>query len=220
MQSEIFAIIPTDSKSITTMQKTVVEEIRSIIMHCKFGAVFFVSSFPEYDVEYVTKLLPVFEKEGLIFRISKGVYVKARKTQFGILYPSAFEIAAEIAKRDKAVIIPTGVTATNRLGFSEQVPMITSFLTTGSSRRLAIGKRTVVLKHGAPKNFAFKSALMRDLVQALRCIGENNITAKDEVQISKLLKENTDMEIIAKDLLLAPMWMRSIIKRNIKGPAL
>lgn len=202
------------------MQKTVVEEIRSIIMHCKFGAVFFVSSFPEYDVEYVTKLLPVFEKEGLIFRISKGVYVKARKTQFGILYPSAFEIAAEIAKRDKAVIIPTGVTATNRLGFSEQVPMITSFLTTGSSRRLAIGKRTVVLKHGAPKNFAFKSALMRDLVQALRCIGENNITAKDEVQISKLLKENTDMEIIAKDLLLAPMWMRSIIKRNIKGPAL
>lgn len=220
MRSEIFAIIPTDTKCITTMQKTVIEKIRSIITHCKFGEVFFVSSFPQYDVEYVTKLLPVFEKEGLIFRISKGVYVKARKTQFGILYPSAFEIATEIAKRDKAVIIPTGVTATNRLGFSEQVPMITSFLTTGSSRRLAIGKRTVVLKHGAPKNFAFKSALMRDLVQALRYIGENNITAKDEVQISKLLKENTDMGTIEKDLLLAPMWMRSIIKRNIKGPAL
>ena len=202
------------------MQKTVVEKIRSIIMHCKFGAVFFVSSFPDYDVEYVTKLLPVFEKEGLIFRISKGVYVKARKTQFGILYPSAFEIAAEIAKRDKAAIIPTGVTAANLLGFSDQVPMVTSFLTTGSSRKIAIGKRKIVLKHGAPRNFAFKSALMRDLVQALRCIGESNVTAKDEAQISKLLKDNTDMEIIAKDLLLDPVWMRNIIKRNIKDTAL
>lgn len=61
---------------------------------------------------------------------------------------------------------------------------------------------------------------MRDLVQALRCIGESNVTAKDEAQISKLLKDNTDMEIIAKDLLLAPVWMRNIIKRNIKDTAL
>ena len=58
-------------------------------------------------MEYVTKLLAIFEKEGIISRISKGVYVKARKTRFGILYPSAFELASEIAKRDKAVIIPT-----------------------------------------------------------------------------------------------------------------
>ena len=110
------------------MQTSVVEKIKKKIIHCKFGEVFFVSSFPQYDVEYVTKLLAVFEKEGIISRISKGVYVKARKTRFGILYPSAFELVTEIAKRDKAVIIPTGVTAANQLGFSTQVPMITSFL--------------------------------------------------------------------------------------------
>ena len=52
------------------MQKTVVEKIRSVIMHCKFGAVFFVSSFPEYVVVYVTKRLPVFALEGLISSIS------------------------------------------------------------------------------------------------------------------------------------------------------
>ena len=174
------------------------------------------SSFPQYDVEYVTKLLAIFEKEGIISRISKGVYVKARKTRFGILYPSAFELATEIAKRDKAVIIPTGVTAANPLGFSTQVPMTTSFLTTGSSRKLSIGKSMIVLKHGAPRNFAFKGVLMRDLVQALRCIGENNITAEDEKQIAKLLAENPETATIEHDLLLAPVWMRNIIKRNIK----
>lgn len=202
------------------MQKSVVEKIKRKIIHCKFGEVFFVSSFPQYDVEYVTKLLAVFEKEGIISRISKGVYVKARKTRFGILYPSAFELVTEIAKRDKAVIIPTGVTAANQLGFSTQVPMITSFLTTGSSRKLVMGKRIIVLKHGAPRNFAFKGVLMRDLVQALRSIGKNNVTLKDEAQISKLMAENLEMETIEHDLLLAPVWMRNIIKRNIKNKPL
>ena len=67
---------------------------------------------------------------------------------------------------------------------------------------------------------AFKGVLMRDLVQALRCIGEKNITADDEKQISKLLAENPEEETIEHDLLLAPAWMRNIIRRNIKSKAL
>ena len=198
------------------MQEAVVKKIKSKILHSKFGEVFFVSSFPQYDVEYVTKLMAIFEKEGIISRISKGVYVKARKTRFGILYPSAFELVTEIAKRDKALIIPTGATAANQLGFSTQVPMTTSFLTTGSSRKLSLGKRNVLLKHGAPRNFAFKGILMRDLVQALRSIGENNITSEDEKHLSKLLAEYPEKETIEQDILLAPVWMRNIIRRNIK----
>ena len=62
------------------MQDAVVNKIKSKIAHGKFGEVYFVSSFPQYDVEYVTKLLAIFEKEGIISRIAKGGYVKARKT--------------------------------------------------------------------------------------------------------------------------------------------
>ena len=88
------------------MENAVVQQIRKRITRSKFGEIFFVSSFPQYDVEYVTKLLAIFEKEGLITRIAKGVYVKARKTRFGILYPSAYELVKEISKRDKAKVIP------------------------------------------------------------------------------------------------------------------
>ena len=91
------------------MDNTVAQKIRTKISRSKFGEIFFVSSFPQYDVEYVTKLLAIFEKEGLITRIAKGVYIKARKTRFGILYPSVYELVEEIAKRDKAKIIPTGI---------------------------------------------------------------------------------------------------------------
>lgn len=58
---------------------------------------------------------------------------------------------------------------------------------------------------------------MQELVQALRSIGENNITQEYEWQIAKLLAETPEKETIEHDLLLAPVWMRQIIKRNIKG---
>lgn len=39
-----------------SMENAVVQQIRKRITRSKFGEIFFVSSFPQYDVEYVTKL--------------------------------------------------------------------------------------------------------------------------------------------------------------------
>ena len=199
------------------MQKTVEHKVRAKITYARYGEVFFVSTFHQFDVEYVTKLLAQFEKEGLITRIAKGVYVKAKKTRFGVVYPSAFELVTEIAKRDKAKIFPTGDTAANRLGFSTQVPMNASFLTSGSSRKLKLGNRTVTLTHGSPKKFAYKGKLMPELVQALRSIGEDNITESVEKRVAQLLSATLETETIEHDLLLAPVWVRHIIKRNLKA---
>ena len=198
------------------MQNTVEYKVRRTLTRVRYGTVLFTSSFPQFDLEYVTKLLAQFEKEGLITRIAKGIYVKAKKTRFGVVYPSAFELVTEIAKRDKAKIIPTGETAANRLGFSTQIPMNTCFLTSGSSRTLKLGNRTVTLTHGAPKNFAYKGKLMPELVQALRSIGENNITETVEKRVAQLLNETPETTTIEHDLLLTPVWIRQIIKRNIK----
>ena len=199
------------------MQRTVEQKIRAKITYAKYGEVFFVSSFPQFDVEYVTKLLAMYEKEGLITRIAKGVYVKAKKTRFGVVYPSAFELVTEIAKRDKAIVFPTGETAANRLGFSTQVPMNACFITSGTPRKLKLGNRTVTLKHGVPKNFAYKGKLMPELVQALRSIGEENITDAVDKRVAQLLYETPELETIEHDLLLAPVWIRQIIKKNIKN---
>ncbi len=199
------------------MQKTVEHKVRAKITYARYGEVFFVSTFHQFDVEYVTKLLSQFEKEGLITRIAKGVYVKAKKTRFGVVYPSAFELVTEIAKRDKAKIFPTGDTAANRLGFSTQVPMNASFLTSGSSRKLKLRNRTVTLTHGSPKKFAYKGKLMPELVQALRSIGEDNITESVEKRVAQLLSATLETETIEHDLLLAPVWVRQIIKRNLKA---
>ena len=198
------------------MQNTVEQKIRAKIAYARYGAVFFVSSFPQFDVEYVTKLLAQFNIEGLITRIAKGVYIKAKNTRFGVVYSSAFELVSEIACRDKAKVYPAGETAANRLGFSTQVPMNACFITSGTPRTLKLGNRTVTLKHGVPKNFAYKGKLMPELVQALRNIGENNITEAVEKRVAQLLSETPETATIEHDLLLTPVWVRNIIKRNIK----
>lgn len=204
------------NQSRNSMQNTIEHKVKAKITHARYGEVFFVSTFHQFDVEYVTKLLAQFEKEGLITRIAKGVYVKVKKTRFGVVYPSAFEIVTEIAKRDKAIVFPTGETATNRLGFSTQVPMNACFITSGSPRKLKLGNRTITLKHGVPRNFAYKGKLMPELVQALRSIGEENITESVEKRIAQLLSATPETETIEHDLLLAPVWVRQIIKRNLK----
>ncbi|WP_315192770.1 DUF6088 family protein [Capnocytophaga sputigena] len=196
------------------MKGTVSQKVRNRIVHGKFGEIFFVSSFPKYDVEYTTKLLSLFEKEGLITRIAKGVYAKVKKTRFGILYPSVYELVEQIAKRDKAKVIPTGETAANRLGFSTQIPMNTTFLTSGSPRKLILNGRTITLKHGAPKNFAYKNKLIAELVQALRSIGEYNITPENKDTITKIFTNIQNSDIVEHDLFLAPFWIQKLIKKN------
>ena len=71
------------------------------------------------------------------------------------------------------------------------------------------------LKHGAPKNFAFRGRLMPELVQVLRSIGEHNITHDVETRIGQLFTETPGTDTIEYDLLLAPVWMRQVIKKGI-----
>ena len=191
------------------------ERIRREVTRGKYGAVFTTSSFPGVTANYATKLLSAFEKDGLLVRISKGVYLKAKKTRFGVSYPPVEKIVSQIAKRDKAKIFPTGETAANMIGLSEQVTMKTCFLTSGTARELNIDGRTVVLKRAAPKNFAYNNEVVGILVQALRSIGTENITDETKAKIPAILTDvKTDRRFEA-DLKLAPAWVEKLILEQL-----
>lgn len=192
------------------------ERIRREVTRGKYGLIFTPSSFPWLTANYATKLLSTFEKEGLLVRIAKGVYLKARRTRFGVSYPPIEEIVSQIAKRDKAKIFPTGDTAANMLGFSEQVPMKTCFLTSGTARDLNIGGRIVELKRAAPKNFAYNNEILGVLVQALRCIREENITDEIMSKIPAILADVERDRRFDADLKLAPAWIEKLILERIK----
>lgn len=94
----------------------------------------------------VTRALSRLEKEGMLVRISQGIYLYPMRNRFGILKPCIDDIAVAIAQKDKAGIIPSGLTALNKLALSTQVTMNAVYLTDATAREIKIGNRTIVLK--------------------------------------------------------------------------
>lgn len=108
--------------------------------------------------------------------------------------------------------MPTGSTAANLLGLSTQIPMNVSYLTTGSSRKINIGNRFIQFKHAAPKNFAYKGTTIPLIVQALRELGEKNINEETLSSLALYIEKAKDKDSFVSDLILAPVWIQSIIK--------
>lgn len=192
------------------------QTLREQILSSEDGAIFFRNDFPQYHPESVGRILTDLTEEGELIRIASGIYIKPRMSRFGPVMPSIEHIVKAISIRDKAQILPSGDTALNALGLSTQVPMSYSFLTTGSARKLSIGKRQVTLKRGVPRNFAYKTQLIGLIVQALRCLGEPNVTSKELEQIQRLITKESDKEALIKDVHMMPVWMKRIIKPMIK----
>ena len=147
-------------------------------------------------------------------RVARGVYCYPKIDKvlgLGILYPTIEEIAAAIARRDKAKIVPTGTYALNKLGLSTQLPMNVVYLTDGSPRKVKLeGNRGIQFKHTAKKNLSFQNEIAMLLTFALREIGENNINDTQLAHVRNLVK-SIPLETIKKDFALIPAWIRKII---------
>lgn len=194
-------------------------EITKRIENMHEGQILFISDFSDLNgnEKVLSRALSAEEKKGNIVRLAKGMYLRPKSTRFGIVYPSVDEMVKAIAHRDKSKVQPCGMTALNMLGLSTQVPTKYTYLTSGSSRKLKLGDRLIELKRSVPKNFVFKTTLGALLMQALKSLGEKNISKQEIVQISKLIDNEKRMEHFKLDILLMPIWMRKLITNIINN---
>ena len=186
--------------------------LKSRIKALPVDSVLFRSDYPEYHSEFVGSTLAELTESGVLFKMAQGIYVKPRKSRFGLVFPSIEKIVQAIAMRDNAEVLPSGTTALNALGLSTQVPMNYSYLTSGSERTIKLANRQVVLKRGVPKNFCYKTRLIALLTQALRALKQENIGDSEIQIIRELIAKETDKESLAKDIDAMPGWMKRIIK--------
>ena len=192
--------------------QSVHQQVLTIILGFERGEIFFPEKFDYIgNSDSIRQALSRICKDGLIIRISKGIYLyPIIDSELGFLYPSVDTVAKAIAKRDKARIIPTGAYALNRLGLSSQMPMNVIYLTDGISRRIRIGNQTITFKQTAPKNFSFKGEVTPLVVFALKEIGKDAVTDEDIKQIEKILRFEKK-EIIVSDAYIAPRWITDTI---------
>ena len=180
------------------------------------GTALFASDFIRYgEKKSINKTLERMTNDGTILRIGRGIYYYPKidkELGLGILYPTLEEVADGIAKRDKAHVVPTGLYALNRLGFSTQIPMNVVFMTDGYSRKISLlNGGTIEFKRSSPKYMAFHSRLAMLLTSAYRCIGKEHITPEIIARTKELLAKE-EKKVIEQDYQLMPAWVSSIIK--------
>lgn len=180
------------------------------------GTLLFPEDFSEFgSSEAIRKALQRLEEKGVIRRVAQGIYVRPIiSTYIGEVLPSAEEVAVAITKRDRVRTLPTGSYALNALGLSTQVPMNIVLLTDGSPRIIKVGKRTIKFKKTTPKNLLAKGVISRLVIQALKEIGRNRLTAAEEEKIIELLKKENPQDLL-HDIPLAPVWIQVIMKKAL-----
>ncbi len=195
--------------------KSVVNEIENKLKYGRRGKILFASDFSSFGLpKAVNKAMERLTQSGMLIRLAQGIYLYPQiDTRLGLgeLYPTVETIAREIAKRDKARIVPTGVYALNALGFSTQIPMNVVFLTDGAARKIKIGNgQGIVFKRTVAKNLSYKNDVLILVVAALKEIGESKVTTEQLTKIKELILKEKQEDIMT-DLQLAPAWIKKLI---------
>ena len=191
-------------------------QIKTEILRKKKGKIFFLEDFAQIgNKNAVRQTLFRLCNEKFIIRLSAGIFLYPKMDKYiGLIYPSIEEIAKEIAKREKARLIPTGVYALNALGLSTQMPMRVVFLTDGTPRIINIeGKASIKFKKTIPKYLALQGKITTLVIFALKEIGQKQVS---EAHLSKIKKalEQEKIANIEHDVKLAPEWIANILKTN------
>jgi len=199
--------------------QSVEKEIVMYISKRRRGKMYFTNDFSGFGSDGAVRIaLMRLANSKVLLRLARGIfYYPIIDKELGInLLPSIEDVAAALAQRDKARIVPTGDYAKNKLGLSTQVPTNVVFLTNSTPRKVKIGKSHITFKKASSKNFAYKSYITMLAALALSEIGKDCVTEQDIAIITPLLLKE-DKTKIEKDLTLMPAWERNIIKKIING---
>ena len=195
------------------MSNTVETQVLKKIRSANRGTLFFVENFLfAGNAKAVNKALERLVDKKELTRVATGMYTRPKKSKLlGFITPTVEKIATAIASRDKARIVSTGSYALNALGLSTQVPLNAVYLTDGAARIIKVGKRTIQFKRTTPKNLSAKGSISKLVIQALKAISKDKVSIDEERKILGLLRKEKP-EYLEHDILLAPEWIRKIMR--------
>ena len=127
-------------------------------------------------------------------------------------------IANAIAKRDHVNIKPTGISALNKLGLSQQVPTKHVYITNGQPRKYKIGGNEIHFKSASPKKLALSGPISSLVILAMDELGPNVFIEKFASKIKELLKKE-ETEILENDMKLASSWIARELFNILSEPS-
>ncbi len=149
---------------------------------------------------------------GTIRRVIRGLYDYPRysKKLDRELSPDIDRVAHALARKFGWRIQATGPAALNLLGLSTQVMGRVAYLSDGPDRTYRVGGQELVFEHTMLKEAGFKQRESSLLVQALKTLGPDRITADTIRALRGFLNAGLRAKVL-KDTATASGWVRDTI---------
>ncbi len=179
------------------------------------GYVFSSADFAEkYNGTTVDWVLSNFVRQNKIRRIMRGIYDFPKYSELlqQYLSPEIDKVAHALARKFKWRIEPSGDTALYLLGLSTQVPARYIYLSDGPKREYEVMGNQLEFKKIALKNVGFKYAESALLVQAIKSLGKDNISAETITKLKQKIDGKLYPKII-KDTKTVTDWIYNVIKQ-------
>jgi len=179
----------------------------------------------------VDKALQRLTLSGNIRRVDRGLYDVPRNNPLTGKTSNADYAAVinAVARRDKARLLPDGITAANQLGLTNAVPSKVTIHTDARLRPIQLDQLVINFKPTAPSRLYWAGRPAMRIVQALHWL-HDMLPADTDSILKKIKKHLYDprqgkaiREDLEKGLDALPGWMRELVtgllKENDKSPA-
>jgi hypothetical protein len=147
-----------------------------------------------------------------IRRVIRGIYEYPQysKRLNRTLSPNMDQVARAFARKFGWNVQPTGMAALNALRLSTQIQGQYAYLSDGPSRTYTVGKQDLIFKHAQRKESGFRHHESAVLVQGLKTLGPDRITANTTTNLREWLPEKLRPKVI-RDTRVVTGWIREAI---------
>jgi hypothetical protein len=153
-------------------------------------------------------------KQGKIRRLMRGIYEYPAYSSLlkAPASPDPDAIARAIARTHGWTILPSGDTALNLLGLSTQLPATWKYFSDGPTRTYTWAGGKLAFEHRTNKETTALSPKTALLVQALKTLGERNVTQSTLTTLGRKF-DARQLKRAVKEARYATSWVYEIIKR-------
>ena len=158
----------------------------------------------------VSKAIARLVSRGELERVHRGIYMRPKSSRYvARVRPSAWEVVNLIARQNRQVLQIHGANAVRKFGLSTQMPLISIYYTSGTSRSIFMGKAEVRLIHAAPMVMQHAGSEVGMAISALFYLGKDGSTPECIAAIKKALKPEDLATLRACKM---PKWMRMALE--------
>ena len=157
-------------------------------------------------------------KQGVLARVTRGVYVRPRVSPLvGIVPPAPEDVVAAIGRVRGHKVGVHGAEAARQFGLTTQVPVSPTYLTTGRSRVLRLGRLTVRLRHASERRMALAGRPAGTALTALTYLGSSQVSPANFKRVGGALPES-EARVLARSASV-PKWIRNGVRPFLPQPA-